>query len=87
MGDHTRVFYQKNHDLDLTLPRKISSDLALVQYRNPLEQSIANFDNYTLVFKHENFARYMPHFLAVNAWYYIHFFKNGSKNRSRTLSC
>ncbi len=75
MGDHTRVFYQKNHDLDLTLPRNINSDLALVQYRNPVDQSIANFDNYTLVFKHENFARYMPHVLAANAWYYVRFFR------------
>lgn len=75
IGDPTGVFYQKNHDLDLTLPRKINSDLALVQYRNPVDQSIANFDNYTLVFKQDNFARYMPRFLAVNAWYYIRFFR------------
>lgn len=79
----TRVFYQKNHDVDLALPRKIDCDMMLVQYRDPLDQSLANFDNYVRVFGHSNSACCMPYFLAANAWYYIRFFRkwiDGSSN-------
>lgn len=74
-GDRTHVFYQKNHDIGLTLPRNIACDMILIQYRAPLDQSVANFDNYTRVFKHDDTASSMPYFLASNANYYIQFFR------------
>lgn len=75
IGDTTRVFYQKNHDVDMTLPRKIDCDMALVQYRSPLDQSIANFDNYVRIVSHDDSAQSLPYFLATNAWHYIRFFQ------------